>query len=646
MSQSTVDRSGIFSQAEASEAMQRFSDLVKETIPTRLSDRKVSEWAESKRTLPVGLSPYPGPYNFEVVPYMREIVDSLSDSSPVREVAVMKGTQIAYTVGVLENWIGYTIDEAPAPMLYVTATGSMAETQMQMRVDAMIVSAGLGGKIGPQFIRKGQRKSGDVKVKKEFPGGFLMASGPNSISSLRSFSYQKIAVDECDAFGDKTKDEGDSIYLIRRRADAYTETAKFLWGSTPLFEHNSKIKPLYLQGDQRKYFVPCKHCKKLQFLKWDNLRFDQTDEGRLVCKINSEGRIVSSSVRYECEFCGGHWHNEDKDFFMKPENGAKWIPTEKNPANPLMRSYHLPALYSPVGFRSWEDAIMEFLSIKNEGFPKLKYQNFVNTFLAETFVDTAEKPRIEVLLTRERRYRTNTLPPEALPLVNTLAADVQGDRIECEIVAWGMNAESWSIDYRVFPGDTENLSDPCWQQLRETILSDHCGKHLTLSGIDAGFRPGHVYEFCDGFETGVHPVMGTDALHGQNLYTKISPLKEAACPRIDMNVDLLKQELYSFLKKAEYEDGRRPTGFCHFPADYGKKHFDQLLAESRKLVRTRTGVEKWVWDAGERRNERLDIRVYNLGLIHALKDFVTESVGKENLDWLEFWGILRDGLDV
>ena len=81
MSQSTVDRSGIFSQAEASEAMQRFFELVKETIPTRLSDRKVSEWAESKRTLPVGLSPYPGPYNFEVVPYMREIVDSLSDSS-------------------------------------------------------------------------------------------------------------------------------------------------------------------------------------------------------------------------------------------------------------------------------------------------------------------------------------------------------------------------------------------------------------------------------------------------------------------------------------------------------------------------------------------------------------------------------------
>lgn len=644
MKTNALDPSGIYSASELADSIDIFSAMVRNTIPTHISRRRVTQWAEDKRVLPEGLSPYPGPYSFDVVPYLREIVDNLSDSSPIRETVVMKGTQVAYTVGVGENWIGYTIDEAPGPMLYVTATGTMAETQMQTRVDAMIHSAGIGDKIAPQFVRKGQRKTGDVKIKKEFPGGFLMASGPKSISTLRSFSFQKIFVDECDAFPDSTKEEGDPIYLIRRRADAYTETAKFLWGSTPLYDHNSKIKRLFLAGDQRKYFVPCKHCGKKQFLKWANLKFETTDEGILVCERDKNGRIISSSVRYECEFCGGSWKNEDKDFFMATENGAEWQPTVKNPLNPHCRSYHLPALYSPVGFRSWEDAVAEFLAIQREGKPKLKLQNFVNTFLAETFVDSAEKPRIEAIVTKERRYRVNTLPPDAEPLLCTVTADVQGDRIETEIIAWGENAESWSIDYRIFRGDTDDLENEPWQQLREVLLSEHCGLHVALAGVDAGFRTALVYDFCDSFPSGVHPVMGQDSLTGSKEYLKVVEMKEYATARIDLNTDLLKQELYSFLKKSEYEDGRRPLGFCHFPADYKREHYERLLAESRVLVR-RNGAEKWIWDAGQRRNEQLDVRVYALGLIHALKQFVMESLELEELDWKDFWRNLKEGFE-
>ena len=56
---------------------------------------KPSEWAEHKRYLPPQITPMPGFYNFEVAPYLREIVDCFSIDSPVREVSVMKGVQNA-----------------------------------------------------------------------------------------------------------------------------------------------------------------------------------------------------------------------------------------------------------------------------------------------------------------------------------------------------------------------------------------------------------------------------------------------------------------------------------------------------------------------------------------------------------------------
>ncbi|HET6494978.1 MAG TPA: phage terminase large subunit family protein, partial [Thermoleophilia bacterium] len=61
-----------------------------------------SEWAETQRYLPAQLTPMPGPYRFDVTPYLREIVDCIGIESPVREVSLMKGVQMAATVGILE----------------------------------------------------------------------------------------------------------------------------------------------------------------------------------------------------------------------------------------------------------------------------------------------------------------------------------------------------------------------------------------------------------------------------------------------------------------------------------------------------------------------------------------------------------------
>ena len=631
------------------ESVELVISKAEEIIPVEINRMLVSKWAEENRLLAEGLTPYPGPFSFDVTPYIREVADCLSESSPIKEVAVMKGTQIAFTVGAIENWIGYTIGIAPAPMLYVTGDAGLADTQMELRVDSMINNSGLSDKIGSQSKREGQRKTGDIKSRKEFPGGFLVAAGPNSGAKLRSMSFKKINVDEVDAFPDSTRHEGDPIYLIRRRTDAFTEMYKILWGSTPLFEHNSKIKKLYQEGDQRKYFVPCKHCGKMQFLKWGKkdekggLKFEHDDDDRLIATYDKDGQILSSSVRYQCEKCGDYWTNDDKDYFL---TRGEWRPTAE-PRRPGMRSYHVPGLLSPRGFRSWDSAVIEFLQIKHEGFPKLKYQNWINTFLGEPFEDRGERPKIEVIMTREREYLAGSLPEWSNPLFVTVGADVQKDRIECEVVAWAAWKESFSINYHVLPGDTEDPEDASWSALRGIITSRYSGIQPVLSGIDAGYRTDTVYQFCDTFEAGVHPVMGADRSIGARDYIKLLAVSGRNTPRVDINTDLLKQEVYAALNKGIYESGEVPRGYCHFPKDYQRKYFNMLTAESRVAERS-GGTIKYKWDAGERRNEALDCRVYNLAMVYAYRQYI-ETVLKEEgqieqeyrLTWTDFWEYLE-----
>ena len=70
----------------------------------------VSEWADQHRVLSSEASAEPGPWRTSRVPYLREVMDNLSAHSPIEEVVVMKGSQIAFTEGGC-NWIGYVMDQ-------------------------------------------------------------------------------------------------------------------------------------------------------------------------------------------------------------------------------------------------------------------------------------------------------------------------------------------------------------------------------------------------------------------------------------------------------------------------------------------------------------------------------------------------------
>ena len=64
----------------------------------------VSEWANQHRRLSGRAASEPGPWRTSRTPYLREIMDCLSPSSPVERVVFMKGAQTGGTEAGSRQW--------------------------------------------------------------------------------------------------------------------------------------------------------------------------------------------------------------------------------------------------------------------------------------------------------------------------------------------------------------------------------------------------------------------------------------------------------------------------------------------------------------------------------------------------------------
>jgi phage terminase large subunit GpA-like protein len=622
-------------------------DRIIELMPDHVNRIQVSEWAEQNRILPEEGGATPGPFRWNVTPYLREIADCLSGNSDIQEVAVQKGAQVGFTTGVLENWIGYIIDVTPGPALMVDADKGMAEAGMELRIDKMIESAGLSDKITPQTRKRHGKGTGDTKSLKQFPGGFFRAIGPKSGSKLRKDPIRFLSFDEIDAYPQtvgtdegKTANEGDTISLAYRRTATFGAARKVLYGSTPLVEATSRIAKLFRIGDQRYYQVPCIHCGHWQTIRWRDPGPD--GEFRLKFETDDAGNLKPESVHYECEKCGGPWKQGDKWVLLSL---GKWVPTA-TPRRPRMRSYHISSLYSIK--QSWEEICQMWIEAQGD---MAALRTFVNTVLGEPWIERGEAPIAEKVWARREGYAVGTLPESAKPLFCTIGADVQKDRIEAEVVAWGRDKESWSIEYLTLGlgSDTADPDAEAWRELAKVIEATHAGLQVYRTMIDSGYQTPEVYSFCEKHEDWVHPIKGDPQLERERGLTRVCVPRHVPgyrVKRIDLNVTHLKLEVYNHLKRGT-ADGKPPDkpapGYCHFPFEYSRDHFSHLMAEDRlpKLMRNGRTIMKWEQHG---RNEPLDCRAYALSgvyLIYGMRWDEMQQGAQEGEEvpysWSDFW---------
>jgi phage terminase large subunit GpA-like protein len=621
---------------------------------------QVSEWAAEKRYLPPELTSKPGAWDNNFTPYLTEIMDCLSADSSVRKVAVEKAAQIGATTGILENDIGYTIDHDPAGMMYVSADKELTKMGIEVKVDRMLLSCGLMDKIKP--ADDAGRKTGNTSTKKEFPGGFLLAVGAQNPGKLRSMSVKKMRLDEVDGMPEKLGNEGDPVKIAENRTKAYESTRSILYLSTPLVLQTSKIHALFLRGDQRRYFVPCKDCGHMQPLVWRGVKEDGSKYG-VVFDVTDKGVLIEGSVGYCCENCGSIWRNYDKAWFLPR---GEWRPTAE-PQERGMRSYHIPGMLSPPGMYSWVGMVYDYLEAWDAVANRVKnieaLKTFYNTGLGLPWEERGEAPKYETIVQHRRAiYSRNELPNEAALqetgskiILLTCAVDVHKYRLDVEVLGWCHHGRSYSVDWRHLEcpagTDTDDLDSPgsAWQQLRDMIerevwtADDGLKYQIQLTLVDAGYKTDMVYQFCKEYETGVFPIMGRDAPPKNARMREFDDYDNKMGARaFNINVTLYKDRLAAWLKRDWYEGELQPVGYPNYPQDYGDDYFREYEAESKKeklnpKTNQRMGFY-WMKVSESAPNHAWDDRVYNMAALDIII-FTTcaTELGIEAIDYAAFW---------
>ena len=551
----------------------------------------VSEWADSYRTLSQRASAEPGPWRTDRTPYLREIMDCLSPSSAVETVVLMKGAQVGGTE-CGNNWIGYVVHQAPGPMLSIQPTIEMAKRNSKQRIDPLIEESAV---LRELVSDPRSRDSGNTMLAKEFPGGILVMTGANSAVGLRSMAARYLFLDEVDAYPGDVDGEGDPVNLALARTRTFARRKVFMI-STPKITGRSRIEASFEDSDQRYYWVPCPHCNEYQILKFAQVRWPKGEPEKAV---------------YVCERCEGEIENHEKHW-MLPR--GEWRPAA--PGRGKAAGFHLSSLYSPVGSFSWADAAAMFAEAQKN--PAL-LQVFVNTVLGETWALQGEAPEWQRLYDRREDYRIATVPKGGLFL--TAGVDIQKDRIEAEVVAWGRGKESWSVDYQVLEGQT--AEGAVWQRLNQ-VLETH---YLSESGatlpivkfaIDSGYATPEVYAWTRKYGGARAVVIKGDSRAAAPI-SQPSPIDVG--PRGNrvrwgirvwpVNGSMIKEELYRWLRldRPTEESGEPcPPGYCHFPK-YGEEYFKQITAE-QLVTRIVKGYRRTEWQKTRDRNEALDCRTY------------------------------------
>ena len=553
----------------------------------------VSEWSDQFRMLPQIAAAEPGRWRTSRTPYLRQIMDDLSPTSPVEEVVFMKGAQIGASESG-NNWVGFVIDKVPGPMLVVQPTVDIAKRYSQQRIAPMINEcASLRDKIGDPR----SRDSSNTQMSKEFPGGVLLLAGANSAAGLRSMPIRYLMLDETDAYPPDCDGEGSPIDLAVARTRTFSRR-KIYKVSTPTIKGLSHIEAEYETTDQRRYFVPCPHCGHMDYLRWARfvLNKDHPEKSHMVCTA--------------CGACIEEHHKTDMLL-----NG-EWRPTAPENATKKRRGYHLSSLYSPVGWYSWADAAKQWIAA--QGNPE-KLKAFVNTVLGETWEDEGgQRINDHALMERAEPYDINPLPNDVVLL--TAGIDVQLDRIEMEIVGWGRGEESWSIDYLVIRGDTQ--TPLIWQELDAALLrvyQHQSGVQLQVARacIDTGGTEGvtqTVYEYVK-LRFGHLPVIAIKGIGGEGRPIIGPPTRTniAKLPLYPVGTYTAKDMIYGRLRIEE-----AGAGYMHFPRRYDRRYFEMLTAEE---VRTKYSKghphREWHLTKG-RRNEALDCRVYATAALYSM----------------------------
>ena len=552
--------------------------------------------------------------------------------SGVKTITVMTCTQLLKTEVIL-NAIGYYMHIDPCPMLVVHPTDAAAKRFSGVRLEEMIDAT---PELNSRIVDTGGQRTGqNTTSHKEFPGGHVSIVSGRTPANLSMLPIRVVLLDEIDKYEDSAGTEGDPVDLAEERMSKYAANSLSIRACSPTIRHESRIESSYLSSDQRKPIVSCPHCGYKQILYWSNVQWNKADDGTamtdsacIVCshcgsaltELERQRMLKSVEWRQFADFtCSNGKHNQPSTWDMQESD--KWDSEGRalceccnERASNRHAGFWANKLYSPFTSvpdlaRKWLDAQGNIESLKT----------FINTQLGESFEQAGDRiDRPDYLMARREPYDGEL--PNGVGIV-TAGVDTQDNRLELEVVGWGVDEESWSLDYRVFPGDPSRPE--VWQQLESYLNSpwhrkDGMITYVAAAAIDMqGSHTQAVAQFCSrNMNRKFWPIRGVGGDGRPHPVWPRNPgrTNKSNVPFYNVGVDTAKNTIFARLL-IESEG----PGYCHFPHGRDEDYFHQLTAEKR--VRKRRGTQYfYAWEnPGHRRNEGFDCRVYSYAALTGLQ---------------------------
>lgn len=557
-------------------------------------DLMPSEWAERHVKIALG-NAIPGPIRFANAPHQRGMIDAIREPG-IQRISMMAGAQTGKTT-VLQCIQAYFIAHDPRSQMVMFPSQGDLQVWLDAKFRPMVeANPTLRQTIAKPRARNGTNNSRMIS----YPGGFMMFAWAGSPRTMRGRSAPVISVDEID--GMTATEEGDPVQLLWQRAATFGDQRLLLESSTPTVKGSSRIEFAFDAGDGRRFWVPCLHCGTFQHLKWSQVSWVGKD------KPGEDQRPETAG--YACEACGVVWGDGERVASIRQaeERGGGWRAERPFRGH---ASFHVNELNST--FRDLRDIVQSYLDKIAVG----DLQSFVNVSLAETYEETGEQADPDALEARAEEFAA---PVPAGGLYMTAGVDMQADRLEVEVVAWGVGEESWSVDYLVLWGDP--LGDDVWEELDEVLAGRYqheSGKMLPImaAALDTGGTSGYTqraYEYARG-KTG-RRLFAIKGVGGWGRPIVAAPSRKQS-GKTARKVDLFlvgsdEAKLTVMRRLAVAKPG---PGYCHFPKGRDPEYFAQMAAEKLVTRRDKDGYPVREWHQVRDRNEAFDCRQYALAAL-------------------------------
>ncbi|RKT35299.1 phage terminase large subunit GpA-like protein [Roseovarius halotolerans] len=555
-------------------------------------------------------------------PLQKEILDAFADTT-IPEVAVMKSARMGISE-CLNHEVQRRIHIEPCAIGMYRPKEADAERYMEKRFDPRSRAV---PEVKELLFLSSSGKRKEKRTERAFRNGAsLMVLGAESEDNFRDHTLKFIALDELDALGfAPTKGGGNKYDMARRRGYQFWDS-KVVAISTPKApaEEGGRIHALFLESDQRHYYVPCPHCGHEFTPVWGDaenpggMKWDDADP---------------TKVWYECPENGCVIEHHDKKGMV--ERG-RWVPHK--PEVKSRRGYYLNQIISFAPKASWQAMVAEWLEACRTGAAQI--QSFKNEVLGLPFSTAAatETADEETLYQAVTDLGDAEVPAWAKALVWGVdrqkgGADWSESYLEAALWAFGPGRRPFQVGHWVLD-EFPQTDRRCWDELERLATRtfiDTNGRPRKADGLGIDHNggltqtvndwvrrmrkiPGRKYWFALNGESKGNGKRGksiwprTSSKRGEFLYT--------------VDVDLAKDEIAEWLSSGfiEFNSNSIEGSVCLSDADELERFVKRMLSEKRYPVPG--GGTKWVGPKGRGRdgNEPFDCFVYATILTYAMEN--------------------------